>query len=86
MSSVVHCLRCHRILKQRDSIRRGYGSVCFSKIGGHPDGQLEIPKVNKTLLEIYGNSTSQLRLSQIPEFVPIVKSLSRGRRPRKIKK
>jgi len=31
---LLRCSRCHRPLKDQESIKRGLGLVCFRKIGG----------------------------------------------------
>jgi hypothetical protein len=81
------CRRCGRRLKRPESIQRGYGSSCWRKVNGFPSLRVSkrlrsfgLPKrkpvYRKTLLEVFGPSTTEAVTSRLEDVEPVLAAIA----------
>ena len=55
------CLRCGRALKSKDSIQRGYGSYCYSKVKEAEKDEVKIDENERVEIEGQINFMDELK-------------------------
>lgn len=60
------CGRCHRALKNEQSRRRGYGRICWGKVGGREDEQNLMDSLPRTITD---SAAAQAAFSELTQQI-----------------